>query len=86
MLHGAVHLPRGTTGVHETATIAGWTRRVDASTVWSGQRIMPSREWAPSPAAIDTPVGFNDVKGGMPEHNFRHNHSLMEWQVGTHSA
>lgn len=32
-------------------------------------------------AAIDTPVGFNDVRGSMPEHNFRHNHSLMEWQM-----
>lgn len=32
-------------------------------------------------AAIKTPVGFNDMKGGMPEHNFRHNHSLMEFQM-----
>jgi len=32
-------------------------------------------------ASIHTPVGFNDVKGGSPEHNFRHNHSLMEYQM-----
>ena len=32
-------------------------------------------------ASIKTPVGFNDVKGGSPEHNFRHNHSLMEAQM-----
>lgn len=32
-------------------------------------------------ADIDTPVGFNDVAGGSPEHNFRHNHSLMEYQI-----
>jgi hypothetical protein len=30
---------------------------------------------------IDTPVGFNDMAGGLPEHNFRHNHSLMEQQM-----
>jgi len=30
---------------------------------------------------IRTPVGFNDMQGGMPEHNFRHNHSLMEYQM-----
>ena len=32
-------------------------------------------------ASIQTPVGFNDVKGGRPEHNFRFNHVLMEWQM-----
>ena len=32
-------------------------------------------------AAIDTPVGFNSCKGGTPEHNFRHIHSLMEYQM-----
>ena len=32
-------------------------------------------------ASIATPVGFNSVKGGSPEHNFRHVHSLMEWQM-----
>ena len=32
-------------------------------------------------ASIKTPVGFNDMQGGMPEHNFRHNHSLMEFQM-----
>eukprot|EP00729_Bicosta_minor_P003281 gene3281-202_t len=32
-------------------------------------------------ARISTPVGFNDMAGGQPEHNFRHNHSLMEWQM-----
>lgn len=32
-------------------------------------------------AAIKTPVGFNDMMGGQPEHNFRHNHSLMEHQM-----
>lgn len=32
-------------------------------------------------AQISTPVGFNDMQGGKPEHNFRHNHSLMEWQM-----
>jgi hypothetical protein len=32
-------------------------------------------------AAIGTPVGFNSMKGGTPEHNFRHIHSLMEWQM-----
>ena len=31
--------------------------------------------------SIATPVGFNSVKGGSPEHNFRHVHSLMEWQM-----
>jgi hypothetical protein len=34
-----------------------------------------------SVALIETPVGFNDMAGGAPEHNFRHNHSLMEWQM-----
>lgn len=28
-------------------------------------------------SSIETPVGFNDMAGGQPEHNFRHNHSLM---------
>eukprot|EP00003_Mantamonas_plastica_P002513 TRINITY_DN118_c0_g2_i7.p1 TRINITY_DN118_c0_g2~~TRINITY_DN118_c0_g2_i7.p1 ORF type:complete len:544 (-),score=131.61 TRINITY_DN118_c0_g2_i7:157-1788(-) len=32
-------------------------------------------------ADIETPVGFNDIGGGRPEHNFRHNHSLMEAQM-----
>ena len=32
-------------------------------------------------AAIQTPVGFLDMKGGSPEHNFRHIHSLMEYQM-----
>jgi len=32
-------------------------------------------------ARIKTLVGFNDVAGGSPEHNFRHNHSLMEFQM-----
>lgn len=32
-------------------------------------------------ASIETPVGFNSVKGGSPEHNFRHVHSLMEYQM-----
>lgn len=32
-------------------------------------------------AAIETPVGFNSMKGGTPEHNFRHIHSLMEFQM-----
>lgn len=32
-------------------------------------------------ASIETPVGFNDMQGGQPEHNFRHNHSLMEFQM-----
>lgn len=32
-------------------------------------------------ASIRTPVGFNDMRGGLPEHNFRHNHSLMEYQM-----
>jgi hypothetical protein len=32
-------------------------------------------------ASIDTPVGFNSMKGGTPEHNFRHIHSLMEYQM-----
>jgi hypothetical protein len=32
-------------------------------------------------AKIDTHVGFNDMTGGEPEHNFRHNHSLMEYQM-----
>eukprot|EP00672_Neobodo_designis_P027703 CAMPEP_0174853504 /NCGR_PEP_ID=MMETSP1114-20130205/28749_1 /TAXON_ID=312471 /ORGANISM="Neobodo designis, Strain CCAP 1951/1" /LENGTH=612 /DNA_ID=CAMNT_0016088159 /DNA_START=106 /DNA_END=1944 /DNA_ORIENTATION=- len=32
-------------------------------------------------AEIDTPVGFVDMAGGKPEHNFRHNHSLMEQQM-----
>ena len=32
-------------------------------------------------ASIETPVGFNDMAGGSPEHNFRHNHSLMEYQM-----
>lgn len=32
-------------------------------------------------ASIDTPVGFNDRDGANPEHNFRHNHSLMEAQM-----
>ena len=30
---------------------------------------------------IQTPVGFNSVRGGTPEHNFRHIHSLMEYQM-----
>jgi hypothetical protein len=33
-------------------------------------------------ASIQTSVGFNDVQGGRPEHNFRFNHVLMEWQMG----
>ncbi|GKY95920.1 hypothetical protein MPSEU_000552600 [Mayamaea pseudoterrestris] len=32
-------------------------------------------------AAIDTLVGFRSIKGGSPEHNFRHIHSLMEYQM-----
>jgi hypothetical protein len=32
-------------------------------------------------AKIQTPVGFNSVQGGTPEHNFRHIHSLMEYQM-----
>lgn len=32
-------------------------------------------------ARINTPVGFNSMKGGTPEHNFRHIHSLMEYQM-----
>lgn len=32
-------------------------------------------------ASIDTYVGFNSMKGGSPEHNFRHIHSLMEYQM-----
>ena len=32
-------------------------------------------------ARIDTPVGFLSMKGGSPEHNFRHIHSLMEYQM-----
>lgn len=32
-------------------------------------------------ADIETPVGFCDMAGGNPEHNFRHNHSLMEQQM-----
>jgi hypothetical protein len=32
-------------------------------------------------ARIKTPVGFNSMKGGTPEHNFRHIHSLMEFQM-----
>ncbi len=31
--------------------------------------------------SIRTPVGFNDMQGGRPEHNFRFNHVLMEWQM-----
>ena len=31
--------------------------------------------------SITTPVGFNDMRPGQPEHNFRHNHSLMEHQM-----
>jgi hypothetical protein len=29
----------------------------------------------------ETHVGFNDMTGGSPELNFRHNHSLMEYQM-----
>jgi hypothetical protein len=32
-------------------------------------------------AGIRTPVGFNSVVGGSPEHNFRHIHTLMEYQM-----
>ncbi len=32
-------------------------------------------------ADIKTPVGFNDMAGGKPEHNFRFNHVLMEAQL-----
>eukprot|EP00756_Hemistasia_phaeocysticola_P007887 Hpha_TRINITY_DN14430_c0_g5::TRINITY_DN14430_c0_g5_i1::g.157502::m.157502 len=32
-------------------------------------------------ADIKTPVGFLDRSGPNPEHNFRHNHSLMEQQM-----
>ena len=34
-------------------------------------------------ARIETPVGFLSMKGGTPEHNFRHIHSLMEYQMKT---
>ncbi len=32
-------------------------------------------------ARIKTTVGFNDVTGNQPEHNFRFNHVLMEYQM-----
>ena len=32
-------------------------------------------------ASISARTGFNDVGGGNPEHNFRHNHTFMEAQM-----
>jgi len=32
-------------------------------------------------ASVQSNVGFNDMSGHNPEHNFRHNHTLMEYQM-----
>lgn len=57
---------------HFPVTPPDWAEQVDYDSPDSIVRAV---------AQIRTPVGFNSMKGGTPEHNFRHIHSLMEYQM-----